>query len=352
MIMALLSTLIASAALTAPQPGAVKIFGDWSVGCDNGRVCEAISLGDAGGGDYKDMVRLRRSGDGSGRIIIHILTDTAGIDRYLLKIDNRLVDTGAVTDGDYPIAITGPDAIKVAKAMAAGYRMQVESIDGRVLMTVSLTGSAAALRYGDAQQGRSRTASAIVAPGRRAYMPPPVATVVYRASALPPGKSAPSSAQLVAFAERSACQPERFGVTEDQAYALDEADGQARALVLIACGAGAYNFASAAFIATRPAGDASAIWSFAPARFDYQPEWSDAIGVPRLVNAAWDPQEQTLSSFAKGRGIGDCGDAHSFVWDGEQFRLILASAMPECRGAAEWITVWRAEVLAPTSASE
>ncbi|NRD90678.1 hypothetical protein C8024_16335 [Sphingopyxis sp. BSNA05] len=83
-------------------------------------------------------------------------------------------------------------------------------------------------------------------------------------------------------------------------------------------------------------------WTFTPARFDRQPSWGGEGTDPLLVNAGWDELDQKLSSYGKGRGLGDCGSAENYIWDGDMFRMIDASAMPECRGAYEWITIWRA----------
>ena len=39
--MMLLAVLFAAA---TPEPGALRTFGDWTVGCDNGRACQAVAL--------------------------------------------------------------------------------------------------------------------------------------------------------------------------------------------------------------------------------------------------------------------------------------------------------------------
>lgn len=71
--------------------------------------------------------------------------------------------------------------------------------------------------------------------------------------------------------------------------------------------------------------------------------WGDALDVPLLVNTHW--AEGELSTYAKGRGIGDCGTAERFAWDGEMFRLIERREMNQCRGSPHWITVWRANAV-------
>lgn len=87
--------------------------------------------------------------------------------------------------------------------------------------------------------------------------------------------------------------------------------------------------------------NASGKWIFEPARFDFVANKEDP---PLLVNASWEPQKQQLDSLSKGRGLGDCGNAESYVWDGTMFRLISAIGLNECRGSTNWLTLWRAEV--------
>jgi hypothetical protein len=74
-------------------------------------------------------------------------------------------------------------------------------------------------------------------------------------------------------------------------------------------------------------------WTFEPAKFDYGATGFSADSkIPLLVNADWDAATQTIGSFSKGRGLGDCGSSESWVWDGTMFRLTDATVMGECRG--------------------
>jgi hypothetical protein len=51
-----------------------------------------------------------------------------------------------------------------------------------------------------------------------------------------------------------------------------------------------------------------------------------------------------MSSFHKGRGIGDCGATWTWAWTGKTFRLTAYATMPDCKGISsdDWITLWRA----------
>lgn len=67
---------------------------------------------------------------------------------------------------------------------------------------------------------------------------------------------------------------------------------------------------------------------------------------PELINAGFDRSTMTLSTFSKGRGIGDCGSAEDWLWDGQTFRLALLRAMPHCKGITDndWPVLYRAEL--------
>jgi hypothetical protein len=111
--------------------------------------------------------------------------------------------------------------------------------------------------------------------------------------------------------------------------------GDGRTLVLLPCSTGAYNLSSAMFVLDHG--------KVTPARFDAPSGFAEAgAGVRSVVNGGWDAG--TLSSYAKGRGIGDCGTAQRFVWDGRAFRLSEEARMEECRGNPDFIPVWRATV--------
>jgi hypothetical protein len=63
------------------------------------------------------------------------------------------------------------------------------------------------------------------------------------------------------------------------------------------------------------------------------------------INASFDPQTMRLSTFNKGRGLGDCGSAEDWVFDGQTFQLVLLRSMPHCKGITDgdWPVHYRAE---------
>jgi len=346
-IVGIFATLAAAIAPPAAQPGEIRTFRDWTVGCDNGGNCQAVSLvpanGAAGFDGWDGPVSIVRTAGKDDIFRIRVLFHAREMDRYRMKIDGQLVDTGPIVQGDYPIEIVGTDAEKVAKAIINGRHLVIQGPNGENITQVSLAGSSAALRYIDDKQQRAGTGTALVAKGSRAYQPANSEIPTIMVDRWEESELAPQTGDIVALAEESRCKNERYGLVEDQVFPLGRRGNRFRALVLISCGSGAYNFSSAPYVGEYVENPrATSGWTFTPARFDRQPSWGGEGADPLLVNAGWDEQDQKLSSFGKGRGLGDCGSAESYIWDGDMFRMTEASAMPECRGAYEWISIWRA----------
>ena len=62
------------------------------------------------------------------------------------------------------------------------------------------------------------------------------------------------------------------------------------------------------------------------------------------INLAYEPREDVLSAFYKGRGLGDCGIASTWKWDGylyAQLTLLRETRKEDCDGKdTEWPQVW------------
>jgi hypothetical protein len=150
----------------------------------------------------------------------------------------------------------------------------------------------------------------------------------------------------VRLVESSVCAGERIGVTEDSAHiSLGKQDaGNFRVLLQVSCGNGAYNMAVAPYVGSSADGKK---WSLRAGalRLSGSGAMKGMDGVKLLSNPSWDAATQQLSSFHKGRGLGDCGTAETYVWDGAMCSAwSKPSAMDECRGSTEWMQLWRARV--------
>lgn len=322
--------------------GETRYFKNWAAGCDNGLACEAVALLSPELPEGMLPVVLSRGAGKDADLKINIFGFDTESDSYQLFVDGVMVNAGPIIQDIGPISVTGQDALKLARALVKGTEASVIDGTGKTMGKVSLLGSSAAMRYLDVKQRRAGTIDALVARGKRKYRGLAPVLPVIHALRIAESNNLPDASALVALAESGSCAEERVGVTQDAVYGLGMSDGKQRALALISCGNGAYNALSAPYIGTK---DEQGKWKFDAASFDFDSSFpSDKGDVNLIVNADWDAVKQTLSTFNKGRGIGDCGRSADYVWDGSKFRLSYARSMEECQGSVDWITVWRADV--------
>lgn len=339
--------LLAAASFGAPalakvELGAQKFFKDWAVACDNILSCEAVALEPESFPNGGLSLSVSRDA-ATGIAQISLSGFETKSDRYRIFIDGRFVDSGVMTEkATSTIAVTGPDAIKLSRAIVKGLTLLLDDGKGGELGKASLLGSTAALRHIDTIQSRAGSKSALALAGRKALRAKSVPKPVIEVKRIAPNNVTPDATTLVSLAEGSPCAQERYGVTEDVAHSLGPVDGKAHALVMLSCGSGAYNFSHAVYLGIE---ESAGKWAFKPARFDHGEDVRTMDkSLQLVVNSDWDPATQKLTSFAKGRGIGDCGNGETYVWDGAMFRLVAAYGMSECRGAIDWLTLWQADV--------
>lgn len=330
--MLILAAFALAQSAPAPQQGPMKTFGDWVVACDNVKQCEMTSL-QPEGGDWSDagwQMAVTREAGPAGGWTVELMGEEAPA-----GLTVQVEGTAAVWRGDM---FSGGEALSLVEALANGKAVVVRSGAGKPLGRISLSGSSASLRFIDAEQGRAGSVSAAVAKGPKPASAVPAASLLPVIAVVRPGGTpAPlAPALLNQLWTESACA-ENYDDGSRPAvehYAL----GGGATLVLVPCGAGAYNFSTVPYVLR---GGKAAL-----ATFDAAPGWGGDDGPPMLVNAGFDAKTGELSSYAKGRGIGDCGSAETYVWDGTRFRLTEARAMGECRGSSNWLTVWRARAVA------
>lgn len=331
--------VLAAVAALSPKPGELKSFGDWAVGCDNVRSCTAVSLMEMESGENQLTVSIARGGgrnDPAKLSIANIENRKPG--ELSLVVDGTLVLGTAVIKGDedpFVIDLT-VDGISHLKA---GRAVELRDASGASLGGASLRGVVAALLYMDDRQGRAKTETALIARGPTASsaMPNPPAVPIVPNRMWPKGGTFTLTTRDIATLQvRTGCDAEDGQIAAREAYRLDSRTW----LALVPCGSGAYNFTTVPVLVNR--GSVSRRMKIA--EFDFNPGFTEAGGPPLLVNANWDAETGQLSSYAKGRGLGDCGNAETYVWDGRKFRLLSKIAMEECRGVIEWIPVWQAKV--------
>lgn len=324
--MLLLALLLAA---PASQDDPEKLYGDWVVACDNLHGCEMTSLypGDQVLPEedtaWDASMSLIRAAGPTGDLTIEVTAARKLGGKATLRIDDVAIATAAAKDDT--VTFSGAGAAKIAAAMPNGKALALVDADGKVAARISLAGSSASLRHIDADQGRAGTVTAVVARGARPASTVPAAKPPEQIIAVRPSGTAASvsKAMRAAMEKQSECDGLYDGaetVPEVETFAL----GGGKTLALLPCGAGAYNYSSVVFViaggkAVRGELDAS-----------------DGM----LVNAGFG--NGVLSSYNKGRGVGDCGESQTYAWDGRRFRLTEARVMSECRGSTNWLTTYRA----------
>ena len=320
---------------TPPKPGAFKTFGDWVVGCDNIKTCTMASLAPEESTDFPPInMAITRTAGPAGALTVTLNPNDGLAPKAAptgVAIDGHQVG-GTFGRGDAP-SVTGDGARAIAAAMVNGHTLAITSDAGKRLSTLSLKGASAALRYIDAAQGRAGTVTAIVATGAQSAAGVPAGPAVPQIQAVVPVGQAfqPTKAMIAAMKKQAQCDDTAFGEVESHAI------GGSTSVILVPCGSGAYNMIAAVFVAKN--GEVS------PARMDAPSgitEDGSTPVVPTVVNA--EVSDGALSSYAKGRGLGDCGVMQRFVWDGTMFRLSHQEEMPECRGDPNYITTWTTRV--------
>lgn len=331
--MILLALAAAAAATGAPARGALHTYKDWTVGCDNVRTCQANALAPDTGGDRDTlMLLINRDGTpGAGATISVPMPDKIDPGTPLeLAIDGKPAAAFAAAKD----AVTLPLTREMLSALAEGKRIALRKAGSTDLVDTSLSGLAAAMLYIDDQQKRVGTVGALKATGPTpdsSVPAPPLAPLVMTPppSAKPPRTISVRHATALIGPDNAKCDYASSKVAP-AAHRLDAM----HSLVLVdhPCGNGAYNYFTSAYILDETGPPR-------PAAYDVNPGMADDTD---LTNAAWDDKTRTISTLEKGRGLGDCGSAETYAWDGRRFRLIKAESMGECRGSVDYIRVWTA----------
>ncbi len=305
---------------STPKPGALKTFRDWTVGCDNGLTCTMVALG---------------SESAEPQAVSLVLTRAAGPDgAWTASASAEGGDLATVVvDGK---RLSASDGAGIAAAIANGRTASALNAGGASRGAISLAGASAALRYIDATQGRAGGTTAAVAKGPAAPSAVPAPALPVVEALTPAGAAAkPTAAQVAAMAKTAQCEI-------DAASGIDQtpetfAVGGGTTLVFVPCSSGAYNLTSAIF--------AMKDGKFAPAKADVPTGFTEdgAIGDASVVNGGF--EDGLVTSYAKGRGIGDCGVSQKLAWDGTRLRLVEQDEMGECRGSTDLIPTWRAKVV-------
>ena len=323
--------MIVALAFVAAAEEPFPTFKDWTAGCDNGRSCMAVGQYNPANFDLASVVVERGPLPGDVPVIWFRSEGGPVID---LQADGKRLGVKLTTDADdYAVTVDPASAPAVIDALkSAGALIPVRG-DGKSSFPLSISGASAAMRWIDEQQKRAGTVTALVAKGPKpasavpAPPPLPVVTSVRPAGAI--GK--PLTNEEVAKIQEEHAECTDDDLSDKVAYGrLDSRT--TLAIVTAICGSGAYNYYGIPMLlrddGTREVADMGPT------------EEGDT-----LMNLSWDESTRMMSSYFKGRGIGDCGAGSDWVWDGTRFQVVKERAMGECLGAIAWIPYYRARVV-------
>lgn len=311
---------------TPPRPLPLTQFGDWAVGCDNGGTCQAGSLMPEEGDAPALTLSIERGPGPDAPVALRLRSQATIALPLTAQVDGEAVVRGG-TQQDEAIALTGASALALAARLASGRTLTLIDAKGETVTTLPLTGASAALRWIDDRQGRVGTTGAIVARGTKPDTRPAPPLPIVRAATIRGEAALLDPLLITRMREMAECDDDDLPDVTTRTL-----DGP-RTLAIVPCAEGAYNVLSALFVIERGAA--------VPVSFD-TPVAGDSDG-DLVYNATFD--DGILDTFAKGRGLGDCGVVQRYAWDGTRFRLIEQRVMDECRGNPDFIRTWTARVV-------
>lgn len=333
---ALLALLPGVALAAAPPVPLYKGLKAWVVGCDNTRQCTAVSA-EEGTQDLPLTVSIVREAgpDGPLRVSISSMSDLNGA----LALDGKALKSplqqGGAEQPDW--MASGPQALALIDELRNAGRLSASTTDGNA--SASLSGLSAALLLIDDVQGRLGTSTALIRRGTApaSSVPPapplPDAPGFKAATALGDAQAQQISAAVINATQADWKEDDAGAIPiEGQAYAL----GEHSVLVSVRYGCGAYNCGYALYQASRTA-------PYAPQPVHVLDVADGTLGGEPAGYVDFDPATGVLTSYNKGRGIGDCGISQSWQYDGARFVPRSLAQMDRCNGATAdyWPVLWR-----------
>ncbi len=300
-------------------------FRDWTVTCGNNGDCTAFGPV----ADDNGWLRLFMPAGPGAEPVVHVgIWMSDGSVMPTLTVDGQRF-ASRIEDG---LARIPADRTRTAiDALAGGRAATLGTADGS--RAVSVSGVSAALLWIDERQGRLDTVTALI---RKGDAP---ASTVPAAPTLPLVRPAPAMAQAATDRPLPAAvealprvQECRAGTVPGNRQAVEsyQLDADTR-LWGVHCFTGAYNVGYL-YVLTDNAGAAPRVISL--------PTTGEAMETP--INPDYDPATRRLSAFGKGRGIGDCGTVHEWVWTADGFVLARERVMDRCMGIPVelWPLTW------------
>ncbi|QHM71984.1 DUF1176 domain-containing protein [Mixta intestinalis] len=321
-----------------------KTFTDWQITCNNLNYCVARNIpGDNGlvmtisrhaGVNDRPLLRIDYGNRYTGELKGEALADNLLLDQQRLRPDFKhwTIEMHHLTTS-HPIAID--------EFLAQIINADNIQFTARPQAMISLHGLKAALLLMDDIQGRVGTLSAWIKRGNRKVWevpPEPALPLLRRFDRSPAPLTREETSGLIDFgtwrvnADECSLDPMR---REVRVAPLTDS----RALLLVSCEMGAYNVIDLAFEVTRSQpwvarGLTLTLPFVPPQRTEKNME---------IINAEYDAATGQLYTFAKGRGLGDCGNASRWQFNGQEFVLAEYAEESTCdawHGSDDWPTLW------------
>jgi len=341
---------------------AAKTFKDWTVACNNQRVCSASSLlapaDDAPNADEISAVALTiergAAADSPAKLSLIASGDEAWEEKQVgealgLDVGEQSFEFGKLTQQQVADLKIDLPAEQVADVLAAAQKAStIKLLIGSTEMDVSVSGLSASLLYMDEQQQRLDTPTALINKGNKnftASLPkiPSVTPIIQTDEA---GEElADVQAEVLATARKLSlpavknCNAERQAESEDTESMVALLDTK-NYLIGLNCGSGAYNSTTLLLVAPKDHIEQAKL-----AQLDQGTD-GDAL---LTGYTSYESSTGLLHNLYKSRGLGDCGTDADWAWTGKQFSLVRLNVMEECRGNMNFLNVWQLDLAKPKS---
>lgn len=329
--------LLAASALAGPS----KAVKDWYSYCSDSLVCN-FSTEPKGEGVYS--VEFQRSSKANAPVLFKISTKgivkegselAISIPGYMDEMIFQF-SQGKFDNGQWRFSSPAIGSA-LLPAMKAGATMQihVQTSDGNFSPEISLSGLSAVMLFVDEVQDRIDHVDALIAKGSK-----------------PATDRKNNVVELSSSKELPPAVMHRWSMAGDQCNDFDgdlieqfggirlsiDPDKDIQIYVIPCGGPGAYNLSYGIYVFDKQSAQARTLSM--PTMSAKGPTIMDTI-----INMSWDETTSRLSAFYKGRGLGDCGVASDWQWDGNgaygNFILVEERAKDNCDGNYdEWPLVW------------
>ncbi|WP_233630983.1 MULTISPECIES: DUF1176 domain-containing protein [unclassified Pseudomonas] len=347
-LLALLTCLTLPAVYADDTPPLSRDIKDWNVTCDNVRTCTAVSTRPASaelGELYFPLRIVRKAGpDGDLRISVFSYNDLHGdplIDGNPLRMPlvERKRAEFDVSEVPELRSATNADALTFIRALRDANQLAFSTSDGP--SSASLIGMAGALLLMDDVQGRVGTVTALARPANAPASDVPPAPP---APTLPAWRTPPPLGEMQRQQVLDAAMAASRSDWQQDVIEGDEPTGEVhaltgeQALLIVRTGCSAYNCSYRLYLVplAHPERPHPAPFQTFTRLSDLTPDGS----------VEFDATTGELKSLALANGMGGCGAAARWRYDGERFVLSHAAQMTACMGlsAADWPVLWETAV--------